>query len=248
MIGRAFRAEDDRKGAAAVAIISESLWRHHLSRDPAILGRGVMLDGQVLTVVGVMPEAFQFPIQADRVDVWLPFDANSLIAQWKEIRGARFMHAVGHLRRGVTIEQAQSELTTISSRLSAAYPTSNSDIGARVTPFQSLLVHDGVMAYSVAQRRREIGIRMALGARASDVRALVVSQALRMGLMGAGVGVAGALLTTRVLEELLFGVKPNDPATFAASCVMLLAVLLVAAYMPARRATRVDPLVALRAD
>jgi len=106
----------------------------------------------------------------------------------------------------------------------------------------------GVTAYAVAQRHREIGIRMALGAQASDVRVLVVSQALRMGLMGIGVGVVGALLATRVLEDLLFGVKANDPATFAVVCVMLLGVLLVAAYMPARRATRVDPLVALRAD
>jgi len=106
----------------------------------------------------------------------------------------------------------------------------------------------GVMAFSVVQRHREIGIRMALGAQATDVRALIVSQALRMGTLGIGAGLIGALLATRVLQDLLFGVSANDPATFAAVCVMLLGVLLVAAYLPARRATRVDPLVALRAD
>jgi ABC-type antimicrobial peptide transport system permease subunit len=89
---------------------------------------------------------------------------------------------------------------------------------------------------------------MALGAQASDVRALIGSQALRMGAIGIGVGVIGALLATRVLEDLLFGVGAKDPATFAAVCVMLLGVLLVGAYLPARRATRVDPLAALRAD
>jgi putative ABC transport system permease protein len=106
----------------------------------------------------------------------------------------------------------------------------------------------GIMSHHVARRRREIGIRVALGAQASDVRALVVSQALRMGAVGVGIGAIGAFMTTRLLEDLLFGVTPNDPATFAASCVMLTGILLVAAYMPARRATRVDPLVALRAE
>ena len=89
---------------------------------------------------------------------------------------------------------------------------------------------------------------MALGAQASDVRSLIVSQALRMGTAGIGAGLLGAWLATRVLQDLLFGVSASDPATFAAVCVMLLGVLLAAAYLPARRATRVDPLVALRAD
>jgi predicted lysophospholipase L1 biosynthesis ABC-type transport system permease subunit len=106
----------------------------------------------------------------------------------------------------------------------------------------------GVMAYSVAQRRREIGIRMALGANASDVRALVVGQALRMGATGVAIGLVGALLVTRVLDSLLFGVTAVDPLTFAAVSAALITVLLLAAYLPARRATRVDPMVALRTE
>jgi len=103
-----------------------------------------------------------------------------------------------------------------------------------------------VMAYSVAQRRREIGIRMALGAQASDVRSLVVSQALRLGGIGVAIGLFGALATTRVIDALLFGVSPNDPLTLAAVCGALFTALVGAAYFPARRATRVDPIVALR--
>src|SRR4051794_6475218 len=106
----------------------------------------------------------------------------------------------------------------------------------------------GVMAYSVAQRRREIGIRMALGAQAADVRSLVVNQAARLGATGLAVGLAGALAATRVLGSLLFGVSATDPLTFAAVSAALITVLLLAAYLPARRATRVDPIVALRAD
>jgi putative ABC transport system permease protein len=106
----------------------------------------------------------------------------------------------------------------------------------------------GVLAYSVAQRRREIGIRMALGARAADVRALVVGQAVALGAIGVAAGVAAAIGLTRVLASLLFGVSASDPLTFAGVCMVLLIVVGAAAYLPARRATRVDPLVALRAD
>jgi putative ABC transport system permease protein len=105
-----------------------------------------------------------------------------------------------------------------------------------------------VMAYSVAQRRREIGIRMALGAQAGDVRSLVVSQAMGVGGIGLAVGLVGAIAATRVLDSLLFGVTATDPLTFGGVCATLLAVLVLAAYLPARRATRVDPMIALRTE
>ena len=105
-----------------------------------------------------------------------------------------------------------------------------------------------VTAYSVAQRRREIGIRMALGAQTADVRSLVLTQALRMGIVGLAIGIGGALIATRVIESLLFGVTPHDPATFAGVSGVLLTVMLLAAYLPALRAARVDPMVALRTE
>jgi putative ABC transport system permease protein len=105
-----------------------------------------------------------------------------------------------------------------------------------------------VTAYSVAQRAREIGIRLALGAQPSTVVTLILSQALGMGLVGLGVGLAGAFAASRLLRALLFGVGAGDPATYAAVTAVLLAVIAAAAYFPARRATRVDPMIALRAD
>jgi ABC-type antimicrobial peptide transport system permease subunit len=104
----------------------------------------------------------------------------------------------------------------------------------------------GVTSYAVAQRTQEIGIRMALGARMSDVLKLVLRSGMSLALIGAALGVAGAFATTRVMSSLLFGVAPTDLATFTAVVVVLVVVAFVACYIPARRATKVDPLVALR--
>jgi putative ABC transport system permease protein len=106
----------------------------------------------------------------------------------------------------------------------------------------------GVISYSVTQRTREIGVRMALGADASRVRAMVVGQGLRLCLIGLAVGVLTALALTRLLSSQLFGVSPSDPATYATLAAIILIVAAAASLVPALRATRVDPMVALRAD
>jgi putative ABC transport system permease protein len=104
----------------------------------------------------------------------------------------------------------------------------------------------GVTNYAVTQRTQEIGIRMALGARVRDVLKLVLREGLSLALVGAAIGLAGAFAVTRVMSNLLFGVAPTDLGTFTAVALVLLAVAFLACYIPARRATRVDPLVALR--
>jgi putative ABC transport system permease protein len=104
----------------------------------------------------------------------------------------------------------------------------------------------GVISYSVAQRTREIGIRMALGARRQEVLLLIIGQSARLALLGVAIGLAGGLLLTRLMASLLYGVGSSDPATYLGVAILLLVVALAASFLPARRAMRMDPAIALR--
>jgi ABC-type antimicrobial peptide transport system permease subunit len=104
----------------------------------------------------------------------------------------------------------------------------------------------GVMAYSVSRRTREIGVRIALGARSGDALRMILGQGLRTIFTGVAIGITGSLLLTRTVESLLFGVTATDPLTFGSVTLLLVGAALLACYIPARRATKVDPMVALR--
>jgi len=104
----------------------------------------------------------------------------------------------------------------------------------------------GVISYIVSERTHEIGIRLALGAQTRNILRMVLEQGLRLAVTGAAVGLAAALIVSNLMEGLLYGVRPADPLTFAGVALLLLGVALLACYIPARRAIRVDPLVALR--
>ncbi|TFG37752.1 MAG: FtsX-like permease family protein [Candidatus Aminicenantes bacterium] len=104
----------------------------------------------------------------------------------------------------------------------------------------------GILAYTVTQRSREIGVRRALGAERNDILGMVLKQGLLLTVIGVAIGWVGAYAATRLLKSLLFGVEPRDPLTFAIIPLILGLVALVACYLPARRATRVDPMIALR--
>ena len=104
----------------------------------------------------------------------------------------------------------------------------------------------GILSFTVAQRTREIGVRVALGAQRLDVFSLVVGKGLKLAVIGSAIGLLGALTVTRLVSRLLYGVSPIDPVTFASMSLLLVALAMLASWIPARRAAKVDPMVALR--
>jgi len=255
--GRGFSARDDEK-APPVAIINETLaLRFWPGEDP--VGRRLTSYGGVSReVVGIVRDVKTRDLaesagpQLYTPYVQRPWPFLAVVARTTGdpvALSATLRQAVA----AVDPDLATGDVRTIDEYLaqSVATPRFNATLIAGFAALALFLAGCGlygVMSYAVAQRSREIGIRMALGAQPGDVRGMVVAQALKMGLTGLIVGLAGALATSRLLDKLLFGIGPSDPATFAAVCTMLLGVVLIAAYLPARRATRVDPMVALRAE
>ncbi len=130
-------------------------------------------------------------------------------------------------------------------RMERTFATLTSGFGVLAVALACVGIY-GIMAYSVANRRNEIGIRMALGAQPVQVRGMILRESTWLALVGIVVGVGGALLLTRLVRTMLYGIQANDPATIAAGCSLLLLVALGASWIPARRAARVQPMEALR--
>jgi putative ABC transport system permease protein len=257
--GRAFTERDDEQAPPVVVINETMAAKYWPGEDP--IGKRVKLsynNSGPREIVGVAGDVRQTNLtDAVSSQMYTPF----VQAPWPFLTAvaktpASPEAAAGSMRQALAHldpEQAAGELRTFDQYMarSIATPRFTAILLGTFAALALLLAGFGlygVMAYSVAQRSREIGIRMALGAQSGDVRSLVVNQAVRLGAAGLIIGIAGALAVTRVLDSLLFGVTASDPLTFAGVSAALITVLLLAAYLPARRATRVDPIVALRAD
>ena len=264
-----FLQASDRQGSAKVLVVDERLANHFFPNGD-VIGQRINYDGVEAEVVGVVrhvasygvgglePAIFQFYTPLAQVsDAVLPHLRTFIIA----VRG-----------EGATEEAATALVPTVRGELSAMDPD---QVLAEITPMERLvsdslgarrftlvliglfaalaLVLAGigiysVMSYAVAQRTREMGIRMALGARAGDVLRLVVGHGFRIALVGVTVGVFAAWALTRLLGSLLEGVSATDPVTFGLVALALGGVAVFASYLPARRAVRVDPVISLKSE
>jgi predicted permease len=254
--GRTFTPED-RLGAVPVGIVNEEAARR-MWPGKSPIGRQVRSGGQELTIVGVVATAKpDGPNQPVKAEIFFPVEQfQSRAVTFVVVPRHDVAGAVAALRAslaavdpavalsGVVTMAEQAGETVALPRLYALLV----GIFAAAAVGLAMLGVYGVMAYAVAQRQREIGVRLALGAAPGAIRRLVLGRGARLAALGLGIGLAGAILAGRLLRTLLFGISALDPGTFAAVAALLGMMALAACLLPARRAMRVDPLVAIRED
>jgi putative ABC transport system permease protein len=258
--GRLF---DDHDGPDSphVAVISESLARERWpGQDP--IGQTIEfgnMDGdlRLITIVGIVADTHDYGLEArPRPTVYVNLRQRPRPQVSVAMLTSGDTGSIVKAARGI-VQQLDPEIParfrTLSQVVSASLGSRRLDailigcfgITALVLATSGVF---GVMAYSVSRRTREIGVRVALGAGSADIRRMILRQGLRTILAGVAIGAAGSLALTRTVRSLLFGVSANDPLTFVAVTLLLLGAALLACYVPVRRATRVDPVVALRCE
>jgi len=264
--GRFFTPQDDEH-SPLVAVIDDVFARKHFpNQDP--IGKRIVLNntGAKLEVVGVVGHVKQWGLDLDdthslRAQLYLPCmqmpdnfvapPSGSAVMLRYEGNLSAVLDSIRRTNRQMSSAQVIYGVQTMESLISdslAARRFAMILLGAFAVlalVLASVGIY-GVIAYIVGQRTQEIGIRMALGAQRNHVLRLVVWQGARLALMGVSIGIAGALALTRLMTKLLYGVSATDPLTFAALALMLMLVAIAACCLPARRAMRVDPVVALR--
>ena len=256
--GRAF-ADTDRAGAPGVAIVDETLARALWQRVD-VTGRRIRMgqSEEVLEVVGVVARArYRSLLEAPRATLYRPFGQMYQSPMTLHVRTAgdpaHLIPALHRLGQRVDRTVPLHRVETMEDRLDASVAPQRTGLsliasaGALALTLAAIGLYAS-MSFLVASRTREFGIRMALGANAGAVLRTVVLESTRTAAIGAVIGIALAIPAMRLIRARLHGVAPDDPATFAVAAVVLIVVATLAAYPPARRATRIDPIIALRQD
>jgi predicted permease len=257
--GRDF-TENDSPEAAKVVVISEKTARYFWPGQNPIGKRlkpgSTTSESPWREVVGIVKDVRQNDFIAEpKMQMYMAheqvgsFAANAVVVR-TQVDPLSLGTAVRKVVWGIDKDQPVSDIRSMEEIVSRAvarqrFSTMLLGIFATLALVLAAVGIYGVMSYSVAQRTREIGIRMALGAQRSDVLKMTVGQGLRLVIIGVGIGLAAAFVLTRVMASLLFGVSATDPLTFIIISLVLMAVALIASYIPALRATKVDPMVAL---
>jgi putative ABC transport system permease protein len=252
--GRSFTAGDEGK---SVAVISETMARRYWpGEDPVGKRFGVNCSGggcNWKTVIGVVGDVEEDSATAEPTTAtYFPETFNNMTLVVRAAQDPKALAAdVRDIIHSVDPNQPVGTIRTMENVVADSVAPRRltmliSVLFAALALLLAMIGIYGVVSYSVAQRSHEIGIRMALGAEKSDVLRMVIGQGLKLTFIGVAIGIAGALALTRFLASLLYDVQPTDPLTFIAVSVILVAVALLACYIPARRAAKVDPMVALR--
>jgi predicted permease len=260
VLGRSFKSTD-RDNAPRVAVINEGMARHYFGDKNPIgerfsLTSGLEALGQI-EIVGVAKDTKATDLRSEAPRMfYMPFlqfpNTENLVFEIRTaVEPSTIASVARHLIESVDSGLAVSKVTTLADTISAslvqerAVATLGSLFGLLALLLAAIGLY-GVLAYSVTQRTREIGIRLALGAPSRQVRRLILRQGMSWVAAGIGSGLAGALALTRFLNSQLFGVSPVDPATFVCVTIFMGFVAVLACWLPARRAERVDPMEALR--
>jgi putative ABC transport system permease protein len=213
-LGRTFLAKEDEPGNRVV-LLSHAIWQRRFGSDPMVLGRTITLDAHDYEIVGIMPPGFQFPVQNEPVEIWttIAIERNTeggqpVTAQ----RGNHFLQAVARLKTGVSIEQAQANLDTISAALTKAHPDSNAHSGVTATPLLNDIVGNVqpalLILFGAMKREREISIRAALGAGRGRIIRQLLTESVLLATLG---GIAGMLLAIWGVESLASLLPANFP-------------------------------------
>ena len=249
LIGRLFTETDDRDGAPGTLILSYRLWQSQFGGDPSILGRQLLLDAESFTVIGVMPQAFRFPVSD--VQYWTPLRFN---AEMYVDRNDNWHYSVGRLRAGVTLEQAQAEMDVLAAQTKLQFPAENKDVGAVLTRLED----DGVsqqarlMLYALSgaaacvlliacanlanlllaralERRRELAVRTAMGAGRERMIRQLITESLLLAVSGGALGVAIAYAAVPLLNRLVPTALPLASEPTVDLRVLLFAIVLTVA-------------------
>ena len=256
--GRVF-TEQDQQNTAPVAVIDETLAKQYWPNEDPV-GKHMRNGGPQapwFTIIGVVGHTKQSDLAGDVVkgkyyfSIFqrpLPFSSFVLRSAGDPVR---LESAMKDAVRGVDPTLAVSRIQVLSEMVSASlaprrFVVTLLGVFAGLALLMAVIGLYGVISYSVTQRTQEIGIRMALGAQRSEVLGLVIRQGMQLAGIGAVIGLIVSLAFSRVIQSQLFQVSPFDPLTFTATALVLIAAALLACYVPARRATRVDPMDALR--